>query len=176
MALQLKPRPLYLRFSRLPLVLMCATVVCDQATKWWVVSAWPHVGHHLTVIPHFFTLVHFRNPGAAWGIFSQYPLVLTVLSFAVLCAAVVWFPKLAEGVPIRALARGVILGGIAGNLIDRLFRREVVDFLLFYWRSYQWPAFNVADTAISCGVVVFILSSFLHAHEQAEQQPTQEPA
>ena len=170
MVLKLKPRPLYLRFSRMPLALMMLTIAADQASKGLVVRTFPGVGSQRVIIPHFFSLVHFRNPGAAWGMFSHFPGVLTGLSLLVFCGAIVWFRKLSEGIPIRALALGVILGGIGGNLIDRICRHEVVDFLLFYWRDYRWPAFNLADTAISCGIVLYILSSFFQSHEADDHE------
>lgn len=154
-----------LSFWRLPLALASAIVILDQVTKWLVMTAW-EVGGQTVVIPGFFNLVHFRNPGAAWGMFADHTLVLAAVSMVVLFGLILGFERLVEGCPERALALGAVAGGIVGNLIDRLLHLEVVDFLLFYWRQYQWPAFNIADSAISCGVFLFILSSFLRSDDR----------
>jgi len=152
-------RSLLLPFWRLPFALGIAVLAMDQATKLLILHHWP-LGVQHTVVPGFFSLVHCRNPGAAWSLFTDYTEVLAILSAAVLVALVVWFDRLVEGFPERAVALGVVFGGIAGNLVDRVAYGEVVDFLLVYWRAFQWPVFNIADSAISCGVTVFVLSSF----------------
>ena len=162
-----RPTPAVLRFWRLPLALGLTVLALDQASKLLVLSHWP-VGVQHPVIPGFFTMVHCRNPGAAWSLFADYTEILALLSAVVLVALVLWFDRLVDGFPERALALGVVFGGIAGNLIDRTVYGEVVDFLLFYWRSFQWPVFNLADSAISCGVTVFVISSF--CRRQADEQ------
>jgi signal peptidase II len=154
-----RSRSLLLHFWRLPFGLGLAILALDQATKWAILRHWP-LGLQRPIIPGFFSLVHCRNPGAAWSLFADYTEVLAVLSAVVLIALVAWFDRLVEGYPERALALGIVFGGIAGNLIDRVAYGEVIDFLLFYWRSFQWPVFNIADSAISCGVTVFVISSF----------------
>jgi signal peptidase II len=167
-----RDRTYLLRFWRLPLALGLMVLGLDQATKLLVLRHWP-LGFQRPVISGFFSLVHCRNPGAAWSMFADYTEALAVLSAVVLVALVIWFDHLAEGFPERALALGAVFGGIAGNLIDRVAYHEVVDFLLFYWRTYQWPVFNVADSAISCGVTVFVLSSFFR--RPTDESPTPRP-
>jgi len=156
------------------LALGLAVLALDQVTKGLILLHWP-LGYHRQVIPGLFSLVHFHNPGAAWGMFARHTELLAVLSAVVLAALVIWFDRLVEGFPERALALGLVFGGIGGNLIDRVAYGEVVDFLLFYWRSFQWPAFNVADSAISCGVAAFVLSSFFR-HREAGPQPAPQGA
>ncbi|MBN2448982.1 MAG: signal peptidase II [Lentisphaeria bacterium] len=172
-------KPWTLSFRRLPLALAVGVLLLDQATKLLVHCSWG-VGTQRVVIPGFFHLVHFRNPGAAWGLMGRHTLLLAVLSAVVLAGLVMAFGRLTEGFPERALALGVIAGGIAGNLVDRLVHREVIDFLLFYYRQVHWPAFNVADSAISCGVAAFILSSFFRhspqdAHGDDNRRPQPQP-
>ena len=156
-------------FSCLTLGLSACVVTLDQLTKYAVSTAWPESGKPVVVIPHFFHLVHFRNSGAAWGILRGHSQLLSVVSVVVLIILALNFQKLVEGRLERAIALGLMLGGIAGNLLDRGFRGEVVDFLLFFYRSFQWPAFNIADSGITCGVTLFVLSSFLCGPQ--EQQP-----
>jgi signal peptidase II len=119
--------------------------------------------HHLPlhqfypVIPGFFNLVHIRNRGMAFGIFSSPGAFWRdglLLAFPLIAVAgILWllfrYPKVTFGM---ALALGAVLGGALGNLLDRLCYQEVVDFLDFYWRGFHWPAFNVADSAITLGV------------------------
>lgn len=172
------PEPSWiLCFWRLPICLATAVFVLDQATKWLVLRAWPGESPYpqVELIPGFFSLVHYRNQGAAWGILSDHTSLLALVSLLVLVGMVWFFRHLTEDVPERAVALGIVLGGVAGNFWDRVFRREVVDFLLFYWRDWQtrsFPAFNVADTAITCGLAVFVLSSLV----RRERAPGPAPA
>ncbi|MEW5877891.1 MAG: signal peptidase II [Acidobacteriota bacterium] len=134
-------------------------VVLDQLTKLWLVASLPY-GSQKTVIPGFFDLVHTRNRGVAFGLFAQagpFSQVVLLLLVVVLVVFVAWQlvnhrQRLAPRVGL-----GLILGGALGNLLDRLIRGEVVDFLDFYlsWggRSYHWPAFNVADASITLGAL-----------------------
>lgn len=161
-------KPAYTRFSRWPLVIALSIVVLDHITKYLVVSRLSE-GSRITIIRDFFDLVHYRNPGAAWGILAAQTPLLSIVSILVIIVVVVAFPKITERVPERCLALGLVIGGIVGNLIDRVLWGEVIDFLDFYLASYHWPAFNVADSAISCGVCLFIFSSFFQ-HEHAGNQ------
>jgi len=135
--------------------------ILDQITKCYIVSLWPSGQGQLVVIPHVFHLVHFRNTGAAWGIFADHPRLLTALSVLVLFVLIWNLQHLVHDRWERALAVGLIMGGIAGNLVDRVFRGAVVDFLFLFYKSFRWPAFNIADSGISCGVCLFLLSSIL---------------
>ncbi|MEE8310676.1 MAG: signal peptidase II [Candidatus Binatia bacterium] len=149
--------------DRAAVVFIVAIVALDQLTK-WVVSTSMTVGQSIDVIPAFFALTYVRNPGAAFGLLGNVgswgaPLLVVVSVVAV--AALSW---LLHSVPAahrweRAAAAAVI-GGALGNLYDRIMLGEVVDFLDVYVGDWHWPAFNVADSAISVGVVVLILASF----------------
>ena len=131
-------------------------VILDILTKSAVVNLLP-LHQVRSVIPGFFNLVHIRNRGMAFGIFNtaagswKDPILVLFPLLAV--AGILWilfrYPKVTPGM---AVALGAILGGALGNLLDRLRFREVVDFLEFYWRGFHWPAFNVADSAITVGV------------------------
>jgi signal peptidase II len=161
----------FLTWWKLPLAIAFFTAASDQISKLLVIETVP-LHRNVVVIPHFFHLVHLRNTGAAWGMLSGRTQMLAVLSIIVF-AFILWrFKELAEGCKERALALSLILGGIIGNLVDRVCRGEVVDFLLFFYHSFQWPAFNLADTAICVGVILFILTSFLREHNDGCQQDT----
>jgi signal peptidase II len=118
----------------------------------------------ISVIPDFFDLVYVTNKGAAWGMFSHlaYGRGLLLLISVVVTVLVVWqFRLLTEGRGERFFALGMVLSGIFGNAIDRVWRGEVVDFLDVYIGRWHWPAFNVADSAICIGVAIYVLSSLL---------------
>jgi signal peptidase II len=116
-------------------------------------------GVPVTVVDGFFSLTLVMNPGLAFGMLSSTPTawrwMVAVLSLAALATlATVGIRLLATGGWTTRVALGFIFGGAAGNLVDRGRFGAVVDFLDFYWRGYHWPAFNVADSAISVGVAL----------------------
>lgn len=139
----------------------------DQLTKRIVelhpllpLPAHPDWGSGIEVIPNFFYLVHVGNPGAAWGMFSGFGFVLGMLAFAALISIWVFRRTIKLHLRINQLAIGMIASGILGNLVDRLFRGEVVDFLLFRFGNWDYPVFNVADSAICLGVFMYILANW----------------
>lgn len=136
-------------------------VVLDQVTKLLVLAGMP-LYHSIPVIPGFFNLTHIHNPGGAFGFMAAgHPglrnlLFVGVSSLAM--AMLIYFYRYTPNThPYLAAALAMIFGGAVGNLIDRLRFGEVVDFLDVYVGAYHWPAFNVADSAISIGIGIFIL-------------------
>lgn len=148
---------------RLPIVSLSALllVAADQATKLWAVSRLKPVGS-ISVIAGFFNLSYVENQGAAWGILAGRQLFLVSFSLATV-GFLLWRRRQLFG-PLwgGALTLTLLLGGILGNLIDRIRLAYVVDFLDFHWRGHHFPAFNIADSAICCGVFLFILTQWLH--------------
>jgi|YNPBryBLVA2012_1023415.scaffolds.fasta_scaffold00058_19 signal peptidase II len=138
-----------------------ALFLADRASKWIIqdrISPWQTV----TVIPGFFNLVHTRNPGAAFSLLAAADpgwrtLLLLGLSLAavLLVSLLLWRPGGAGRALRRPLA--LILGGALGNLYDRLLYGEVTDFLEFYLGRFRWPAFNLADSAITIGAILVAL-------------------
>ena len=106
---------------------------------------------------------------AAWGILAGRAWLLLAISIAAFAAIVFFLRHLSENYPERIFALLAVCSGIAGNCTDRIARGEVVDFLLFYIGRYHWPAFNVADICISCGVFVFVLSSIFRPDRKKKQ-------
>ena len=136
-------------------------LILDQATKWIALRRLPP-GASLSVIDGFFSLTLVMNPGLAFGMLGTVPpgwrWVVALLSIGALgVLAAVATRLLPEGGRVAAVAVGMIFGGAAGNLIDRARFGAVVDFLDFYWHGWHWPAFNVADSAISVGVALLAL-------------------
>jgi signal peptidase II len=133
-------------------------LILDQAVKWLALHHLPP-GVPVTVIGGFFSLTLVMNPGLAFGMLGTVPpgwrwavALLSLVAVGVL--ATLATRLLPEGGKVAAVAIGMIFGGAAGNLIDRARFGAVVDFLDFYWHGWHWPAFNVADSAISVGVAL----------------------
>ncbi|MEA4861997.1 MAG: signal peptidase II [Victivallaceae bacterium] len=135
-------------------------IAVDQLSKIWA-ERFLQGQPPIRVIPGFFSLAFVTNKGAAWGIFNGHAPMLLVVALVVLAGAIWFFRKLTEGYTERYFALMIILGGVVGNAIDRLWRGEVVDFLDFVFGSYHFPTFNIADSAICCGVALYMLSSLL---------------
>ena len=155
---------------RIPFLLACAVAAADQASKGVIVRRLCF-GRDFCVIPGFFSLVHSRNTGAAWGMLQGMSSALAIVSIVVL--AFLWWklPTLADGRRERACALGLMAGGIVGNLIDRVSRGEVVDFLRVYYHRFEWPAFNLADTFIVVGVGL-LFASFVAADRMSPRVGT----
>jgi signal peptidase II len=139
-------------------LLAAAILVADQITKWWALHGL-RFGEAVPVIPGLFSLTLVMNPGLAFGMLGGVPesfrWMVGLLSIgAVVLLAVIAARLLPTGGAWTRLALGLIFGGAAGNLIDRLRFGAVVDYLDFYWGAYHWPAFNVADSAITVGVTL----------------------
>ena len=152
---------------RVALWLTAAVVVGDQITKAWIVMAYP-LGIEIEIVPGLFRLVHARNRGIAFGILgASGPVVQLALLIVVagIVAFVAWQLARAGGDGFAGVGLALVLGGAIGNIIDRVLRGEVVDFLDFYLviggREHHWPAFNVADSAISIGACCVILAEIL---------------
>jgi signal peptidase II len=151
------------------------SVLLDQATK-LAVAANLSFTDRIPVIDDFFYITHARNPGAAFGLFGDAPVAIRLTLFigitlVALGMVVNFYRKLAPGDRFSALSLGMILGGATGNLIDRVLRGEVVDFLHFrLWGGYQWPDFNLADSFIVVGVA-FLVIELLAAEGEARNDP-----
>ena len=136
-------------------------VILDQATKALVRAKLP-LHDSVTVIPGFFDLTHVRNTGAAFGMlntieFAYKPLVMVLVALVALGAVAAYAFTLPPAQRVARFGLALILGGAVGNLIDRATTGFVVDFVDVYWRGLHFWAFNVADSAITVGVVLMLL-------------------
>jgi len=136
-------------------------ILVDQITK---AAIWRFIPmyHSVPVIPGFFDLTHVHNPGGAFGFFATRSEGLRQFFFLILTSVAIitifyFYRIIPRTHPWLAVALALIFGGAIGNLIDRIRLGEVIDFLKFYIGKYQWPSFNVADSAITMGVGIFIV-------------------
>lgn len=153
-----------LRGHYLELWLPGLIVALDQLTKAIVRSTLPEYSS-VTVIPGLVDFTHVRNTGAAFGILNaaDFPFksaLIALVAVAALVAIGMYSLSLARDQLLARIGLALILGGAAGNLIDRLTVGSVVDFVDVYWRTYHFWAFNVADSAITVGAGVMILDLF----------------
>lgn len=161
------------------LALLAGTIiVTDQATKLSIVESM-RLHESIPIVPDFFSLTYIRNPGAAFGLLAGSSNAFRMVFFGVtslfalgLLGTILY--RLPEKDWMGQLSIAGILGGAIGNLIDRLRYGEVIDFLDVYAGSYHWPAFNVADSAISVGVV-FLIIHFAFEKQDAPLLPQQLP-
>jgi signal peptidase II len=149
---------------RLLLGLALAVFVLDQLTKMWVAARMPlgTYGEHMgaiRVVRGFFYIVHQGNTGAAWSMFAGYSVVLALLAAGTLAAIIYWRKALGLRERATQLAFGLLCGGIVGNLVDRLLHGHVIDFIDLHFGSYIYPTFNVADSGICVGVILYLWQS-----------------
>ena len=150
----------------LHLLIALLVVLLDRWTK-RLAAARIAMYAHIQVIPGFFRLTHTENTGAAFSLFADSPShwkTAMLIGFSVVAMLVVavllW--KQSHAVTITGVALSLILGGAVGNLWDRVASGKVVDFLLFYVKQYQWPVFNLADSAIVVGASLLVIEILFH--------------
>jgi signal peptidase II len=163
------------RADYIPLILATLVVVFDQLTKYWIMISF-RLHEYKVIVPDFFNLVHITNTGAAFGFLAGdknwlrlvFFVTVNIIAMAVMAIA---YRHLKKQGRIFVYAIGLIAGGAIGNLIDRLRFGSVVDFLDFYIGTHHWPAFNVADSAISTGVGLFLLGTIIQHFKEKSKVP-----
>src|SRR5215469_709032 len=159
---------------------IAAVVLIDRLTKMYIrssFSAWDIT----PVIPRFFNIVHTENPGAAFGMLSDstglwrqlFLIAISVLVMAVI-GVMLWAPQrsgLHESTLLR-VGLALVFGGALGNVWDRLFGGTVTDFLQFLFGSYEFPAFNAADSAITIGAALLVIDLWRTRHQESPQPQT----
>jgi signal peptidase II len=150
--------------TQLIVAVVLVILLLDQATK-ILVAQTIALHERIPIVTSFFDLTHLRNPGAAFSLFAQapewfrQPFFFLVTGVAIVALSLFLYRSKNEGLFLIIAVSGVLAGAI-GNLIDRIMYGEVIDFLLFYWGGYYWPAFNVADSCITLGVIGLLWTSF----------------
>src|SRR5580704_8302273 len=155
-------------------ILAVFVVLLDRWTKRLVAF---HIAMytHIQIIPRFFRLTHTENTGAAFSLFADSPshwkttlLIGFSLIAMIIVSVLLW--KQSHVLTTTGIALSLILGGAVGNLWDRVASGRVVDFLLFYVKQYQWPVFNLADSAIVVGAALLVIE-ILFYKSPTEQRP-----
>jgi len=150
-------------------LVLIVTFASDQITKHWIHTRLDLI-ERITVIDGFFWIVHVHNPGAAWGILSGHGWLLSTLALCALVAIFLYREALEIKTTYMQVVFGLICSGILGNLIDRLRFGYVIDFLDFLFGTYHWPAFNIADSCIFCGVALHLWHTFRHSSSEAKSE------
>lgn len=153
--------------------------ILDQITKWFILKGVPLYGK-IEIIPGYFDITHYKNPGAAFGLFAgsaawfREPFFFIVAVIAVIMLSV-FFVRLPERLRLLPVTVSLVFGGIAGNILDRIRFGSVTDFLSVHIRDVvwsgsvlgmnfsiplDWPSFNVADSAITIAMLLFVISAF----------------
>ena len=137
-------------------------ILLDQGTKLAIDSSMK-LYQSIPILP-FFKLTYVHNTGAAFSFLSEaggwQRWFFAGLALAISCVIAVWLARLKQHETLLAVALALVLGGAIGNLIDRLAYGYVIDFLDVYYQTWHWPAFNIADSAITLGVILMLLESF----------------
>ena len=149
-------------------------VVLDALTKWLVQQNLPLYGE-AEVIPGFLRLTHLENPGAAFSLFADSPgpwaarllLLFSVVALVVI-AVLLW--RNSNTLNLTSFSLALFLGGTVGNLLDRLLRGRVTDFIDFYVGPHHWPPFNVADSAIVVGALI-LAAKAIFGHSEHKPKP-----
>ena len=141
-------------------IISSALIVLDQYTKLMVTLHIPQ-NYSIKIVEGFFNLTHIRNSGVAFGIFSDQnselkPYVLIFISIIATLAILVIFHQTEENKKIVQTGLTLVFSGAIGNLIDRILHKEVIDFVDFFIDNRHWPAFNIADSCITIGVMLMI--------------------
>jgi len=160
------PWPTRLKAYRTLWFIALAAFVLDQATKLTIIARIPFnplhahgTGQDVPVIRGFFYIIHVGNTGAAWSMFAGRSVLLACLAAGTLIAIYFWRHSLGLRDRLSQISFGLLCGGIMGNLVDRLLHQHVIDFIDLHFGSYIYPTFNVADSGICVGVILYLWQS-----------------
>ena len=145
----------------LVLAIVAVTIIVDQLTKFLVVK-YMTLGQSISVIDNFLYITSHRNEGAAWGILQGKMIFFYVVTLVVIGLVILWIRKLdIKNEKLLVIALSFILGGALGNFIDRVMYQHVVDFINTYIFGYDFPIFNIADSALCIGVFLMAVDAIL---------------
>ncbi|EPZ38533.1 lipoprotein signal peptidase [Anoxybacillus ayderensis] len=141
-------------------LLAFVVIVIDQWTKWLVVR-YMELGESIPIIENVLYMTSHRNRGAAWGMLQGQFWLFYLITIVVVIGIIVYIQRLKPTERLFGVALGLMLGGAIGNFIDRVFRKEVVDFVHTYIFDYSFPIFNVADAALTVGVALLFIQTWM---------------
>jgi len=148
-------------------VIALFVIAIDQISKWLIVKNM-ELGTSIPIIDNVLYITSHRNRGAAWGILENKMWFFYIITVVFVVFIVIYMQKYAKTDKLLGISLGLILGGAIGNFIDRVFRQEVVDFIHVYIFSYNYPVFNIADSALCIGVVLIIIQTLLEGKKAKE--------
>ena len=153
--------------SNIPIwsIFIVIIIALDQLTKYMIVKSL-EIGDSVKVIKNLLYITSHRNEGAAWGILQGKMWLFYIVTIVVLVILVMFFKSEGYGKPLIQFGLSLLIAGSIGNFIDRLFRSEVVDFIDTYIFGYNFPIFNVADAALTIGVIVLIIVILFEGKEE----------
>lgn len=131
-------------------------ILLDQWTKWLVVKNMV-LGESMLIIEDFLYITSHRNRGAAWGILQGQMWFFYIITIIVIIGIIFYIQKATKGKWLLGVSLGLMLGGAIGNFIDRVIRKEVVDFINTFIFGYDFPVFNIADSALVIGVILLMI-------------------
>lgn len=143
-------------------------ILLDQVTKWLIVKNM-FLGESIPIIDGVLYITSHRNRGAAWGILQGQMWLFYLITIIVIAGIVYYIHKAAKDKWLLGVSLAFMLGGAIGNFIDRVMRKEVVDFIHTYIFSYNFPVFNIADSALVIGVVLLMIQMLLEERESKEK-------
>lgn len=156
-------------------VVALTVIILDQVSKLWIQATIP-LGYSIPIIPDFFAIVHVLNPGAAFGLLAaqaagvRNPFFIGISLLAI--GFILYYRHYRhDDHPLASMGLSLILGGAVGNLVDRLRIGMVVDFIDVHYYQYHWPAFNVADSGITVGVSLMMLTLILDERRGRHRGP-----
>ena len=152
----------------LVLSIVAVTLVIDQLTKFLVVN-YMTIGQSISVIDNFLYITSHRNEGAAWGILQGKMTFFYIVTLVVIGVVILWIRRLdMKKEKLLVIALSLILGGALGNFIDRVMYQHVVDFINTYIFGYDFPIFNIADSALCIGVFLMGIDAVLDVRRQKQ--------
>ncbi|WP_203362242.1 signal peptidase II [Bacillus sp. REN10] len=142
-------------------------ILLDQWTKWLIVKGMS-IGESVEVVKDFLYITSHRNRGAAWGMLEGQMWLFYIITVVVVVGIIYYMQTEAKNKPLMQGALAFLLGGAIGNFIDRIFRKEVVDFINTYIFSYDFPIFNIADAALTIGVILLMIAMLIEDRKEKE--------
>lgn len=143
-------------------------ILLDQITKWLIVTKM-YLGESIPIIDQVLYITSHRNRGAAWGILQGQMWLFYIITVIVIVVIMYYIYKEAKGKMLLGVSLALMLGGAVGNFIDRVFRKEVVDFIHTYIFGYNFPVFNIADSALVIGVALLMIQMLLEERRSKEK-------
>lgn len=160
------------------LVVTAIVLALDQITKYWVSITFQEGDEGRDIIPGFFKLSYTENPGIAFGMLNSGDMrwVLVAISVVAIIVVVYYMMRAPHSGKLLLWSLAFLAAGITGNLIDRIRLGRVIDFLLLYYKTHDWPVFNIADTAITIGAALMAIELFISPRAEQGTPPEREEA